>query len=184
MKNNSIVEGPTVTLGRHRSQCSVCSHPQCQEIEREWINWGNTTELSHRYGLSRDSVYRHMHALNLFRKRQRNLKAALEKMIERTELAPVTGSAIIAAIKAYISLSARDDTKQENGLSAIELFRRMSKQERKTFARDGSLPDWFSSELSDPPQDSQGDGKDVPAEGCGEADQDAPTSGQDDQERL
>jgi hypothetical protein len=86
-----------------------------------------------------------MHALNLFSKRQRNLKAALEKMIERADLVSVSGSAIIAAIKAYTSLTELEEKRQENGLGAK---------------------------------------KDVPGEGCGEAEQDAPTSGQDAQEVL
>ena len=68
----------SVNLGRHESQCSICSHPWCQEIEDEWINWQDATKIAQRFDVSRDPIYRHAHALNLFIKRQRNISMALE----------------------------------------------------------------------------------------------------------
>jgi hypothetical protein len=39
--------------------------------------------ITEEYGLSdRSSIYRHAHALGLFAKRQRNVRAALERIIE------------------------------------------------------------------------------------------------------
>ena len=58
-------EPKPVNLGRHESQCLLCQHPQREDIEREWIDWGNTSRLAEEYGLSRDSLYRHMHAMGL-----------------------------------------------------------------------------------------------------------------------
>jgi len=43
---------------------------------------GNTTKLAAEYLISRDAIYRHAHALGLMEKRRRNLRAALEKIIE------------------------------------------------------------------------------------------------------
>lgn len=76
-------EARSVNLGRHQCQCTICLSPYCQQIEEEWINWGNTTLIAERYGVTRDAICRHAHALDLFSKRQRNIKMALERIIER-----------------------------------------------------------------------------------------------------
>ena len=36
-----------------------------------------------------------------------------------------------------------------------KLLERMSKEEREAFARDGSLPDWFSGAIGSTPSDGQ-----------------------------
>ncbi len=105
-----------VGLGRHKAQCSVCKHPDREEIEREWVGWGNTTVIADVYELTRDSLYRHAHALDLFRKRQKNLKGAYEKIIERLDIASVSGSTILAALKAYATLCAHEEKNQGKDL--------------------------------------------------------------------
>jgi hypothetical protein len=50
---------------------------------------------------NRASVYRHAHAFGLFLKRQRNVRAALEKIIERAGEVDVTAPAVVAAVQAY-----------------------------------------------------------------------------------
>ncbi len=137
-------EARSVNLGRHQAQCTICSSSYRQEIEEEWINWGNTTLIAERYGVTRDAIYRHAHALDLFRKRQRNIKMALERIIERLDIAPTSGSVVLSAIKHYEELTQREQGEQVEGLTPKELFDGMSKDEREAFARDGSLPDWFS----------------------------------------
>ena len=78
-------KGPSASLCRHQCQCSVCSHPQRQAIEEEWVNWGSTTLLAEKCGLSRDGIYRHAHALGLFRERQKGIKRLYEKVLERLD---------------------------------------------------------------------------------------------------
>jgi hypothetical protein len=41
--------GGSVNLGRHESQCTVCSSPYRQQIEAKWINWGSTYEIAEQY---------------------------------------------------------------------------------------------------------------------------------------
>jgi hypothetical protein len=131
---------------RHEVQCSVCRHPERATIEKEWTSWGNTSRLAKEYSLSRDSLYRHAHALGLFSKRQRNIRAALERIIERSEDVEVTASAIVSAIQAYAKINANGQwIDRVEGVSLNELFDRMTKQELETYAREGTLPDWFSS---------------------------------------
>jgi len=62
--------------------------------------------IAQEYGLAgRASVYRHAHALGLFQKRQRNVRAALERIIEKAGEVDVTASAVVAAIQAYAKIN-------------------------------------------------------------------------------
>ena len=120
-----------VNLGRHKRNCTICTHPNCEEIEQDFINWKSPAAITTEYGLAdRTTVYRHAHALDLFIKRGRNVRAALEKIIER--VGDVQGQWIDRS--EYIDLNA--------------LFERMSKDELEVYARDGKLPDWFTQTLS------------------------------------
>jgi len=75
-------ETKVVNAGRHAAVCKICTHTQQEEIERDFINWESAAAIAKQYGLrNRASVYRHAHALGLFPKRQRNVQAALEKII-------------------------------------------------------------------------------------------------------
>ena len=81
----------SVSPGRHKRNCTVCGHDKCEEIEREFVNWTAASAIARDYGLAdKASVYRHAHAFGLFVKRQRNIRAALEKIIERA-FAKLTG---------------------------------------------------------------------------------------------
>ena len=79
------------------------------------------TTIAKEYGLAdRASIYRHAHALRLFAKRQRNVRAALEKIIEKAGEVDATAAAVVAAVE------------------------QMTTAELEAYARDGSLPDWFT----------------------------------------
>lgn len=158
-------EERSAQLRRHQSQCSVCSHPKCQEIEEAWTHWGNTILLADTCKLSKYSIYRHMHARGLFIERQKNVKGVYERIIERMDLTSFGASNIMAALKAYTSLCEREEErKQANGLPVKALFRRMSKQEREAFARDGSLPEWFLDDAEATPEDSPDGEGEIPAD--------------------
>jgi hypothetical protein len=133
-----------MSMGRHTNHCSVCKHPQRVEIERDWISWGNTTRIAREYHVSRDSLYRHAHALDLFGKRRRNVRMALEKIIERAEDVQVNASAVVAAIQAYAKINrAGQWIDQAHGTDMHALFNQMTKEELIAYAQDGSLPEWF-----------------------------------------
>ena len=141
MKNDLRQEERSASLGRHRSQCSICAHPWCQEIEEAWTNWGNTTLIADRFKVSRDAIYRHMNALGLFSERQRRVKFVYEKIIERLDSAPVNGATILAALKDYISLCEREEAKQASAGAPQEVSRPTSSQEPEALAEDGCLPE-------------------------------------------
>jgi len=147
--------------GRHEANCRVCSHSEREEIESQWCSWANTSELAKQYGLSRDSVYRHCHALRLFERRGRNLKGALERIIEQADGVTVNAAAVVSAIQAYAKINSAgqwvDRTEQVN---LNDLFARMSVQELEAYAREGTLPDWFTKIVGATASDGQEDPED------------------------
>jgi hypothetical protein len=134
-----------VSLGRHRRNCSVCAHPERSEIEAEFIDWRSPAALAQQFGLTdRSSIYRHAHAFDLFAKRQRNVRAALEKIIEKAGDVEVTASAVVAAIQAYSKINRAGQWIEWNEQVSIkDLFGQMTHRELDAYARNGTLPEWF-----------------------------------------
>ena len=141
---------------RHEAGCKVCAHPDREQIESEWCAWANTSELAKQYGLSRDSIYRHVAAFNLRDQRGKNLRAALERIIEQADAVTVNAGAVVQAIQAYAKINSAgqwvDRTEQVN---LNDLFARMSTGELEAYAREGTLPDWFTKVVDATPSDGQ-----------------------------
>ncbi len=135
-----------VSLSRHRPSCTVCASPRCEEIEADFVAWKSPALIAEEYALAdRTSVYRHAHALNLFEKRKHNVRAALERIIEKSGEVEVTASAVVAAIQAYAKINAQGQWIERcEHVNLNELFERMSREELETYARNGNLPDWFT----------------------------------------
>jgi hypothetical protein len=135
-----------VSVERHRRTCSVCNHPQLEEIEGAFVSWRSPAETAAAFGLAdRASIYRHAHALGLFEKRRRNIRAALEKIIERAGEVDVTASAVVAAVQAYAKINSAGEwiDRTEENVSMRSLFERMSREELEAYAQSGALPGWF-----------------------------------------
>jgi hypothetical protein len=134
-----------VNSGRHAAECKICAHAHRQEIERDFINWQSPASITKQYGLrNRSTVYRHAHAVGLFPKRERNVRAALEKLIERAGEVEVTASAVVAAVQAYSKINAAGQwVDRSETVNLNELFDRMTTEEMESYAKDGSLPTWF-----------------------------------------
>ncbi len=133
-------------VGRHKRTCSVCSHPQRAEIEAAFVSWRSPAAVAKEYGLAdRASVYRHAHAFGLFVKRQRNIRASLEWIIEKAGEVDPTASAVVAAIQAYSKINSMGQwIERSEHLDMNALFERMSTAELEAYARDGTLPGWFT----------------------------------------
>jgi len=116
------------------------------EIEADFVGWKSPALIAQEYGLAdRTSVYRHAHAFGLFEKRKRNVRAALERIIEKASEVEVTSSAVVAAVQAYAKINAQWQwVDRSEHLNLNELFDRMSKDELEAYARDGKLPAWFT----------------------------------------
>ena len=77
--------------------------------------------------------------------RQRNVRAALERLIEHAGVVEVTASAVVAAVQAYSKINAAGQwVDRSEHVNLNELFERMTQQELESYARDGSLPPWFT----------------------------------------
>jgi hypothetical protein len=144
-------ESKAINLGRHQRNCSICHHERRAEIEAEFVAWRSPASIAEEYGLAdRSSVYRHAHAFGLFAKRQRNVRAALERIIEKSGEVDVTASAVVAAIQTYSKINASGQWIDRNEqVSLNDLFDRMSREELESYARDGELPRWFSEVAGD-----------------------------------
>jgi hypothetical protein len=154
---NGATMDTRVSLGRHQRNCSVCSHVQREEIEAAFIAWRSPAAIAGEYGLAdRASVYRHAHAFGLFPKRQRNVRAALERIIEKAGEVDVTASAVVVAVQAYAKINAAGEwIDRTETVSLNQLFDRMSTQELEAYAQTGTLPGWFRATVGATAMDSQ-----------------------------
>ena len=138
----------TAALNRHKGQCTICSHAKCKEIEAAFVAWGSPEKIATEFGLGhRTTVYRHAKAFGLNLKRQQNIRAPLERIIERAGDAAlqVTGATVVQAIAVYGKLNAQGQLiERRETVNLNELFERMTIQEKETYAREGNLPDWFT----------------------------------------
>jgi hypothetical protein len=76
--------------------------------------------------------------------RQRNIRTALERIIERPEGVDVTAFAVVAAVQAYAKFNAAGEwIDRTETVSLNDLFDRMSTQELEDYAQTGALPSWF-----------------------------------------
>jgi len=141
--------GP-VNLGRHGAECKLCAHPKREEIERDFISWRSPASIAKQYGLrNRSTVYRHAHALGLFAKRQRNVRAALESIIERAGEVEVNAATVVSAVTAYARINARGELiERMETVNLNALFERMSTEELDQYVKEGSLPDWFEGSVA------------------------------------
>ena len=153
------VQGKPISKGRHEYQCTICSHPNRQEIELTFVNWGNTTKLATEYSVSRDAIYRHAHALGLMDKRRRNVRAALEKIIEKAGEVEVNAAAVVSAVSALARINSQGQwIERTETVSLNALFEQMTAEELETYARDGKLPDWFEATVGAREQNNPGGG--------------------------
>jgi hypothetical protein len=137
-----------VNLGRHAAECKICAHANRSEIEHEFVGWAGANRIATTYGVSRDGVYRHAHALDLFRKRQRNIRAALERIIEQAGEVDVNAAAVVSAIMAYAKINGRGEwIERAETLNLNDLFEKMTAPELEAYAADGVLPAWFESTI-------------------------------------
>jgi hypothetical protein len=139
----------TSRASRHELQCSICSHAERGEIEREFTSWASPNRIAKAHKVSRDAVYRHAHALGLFEKRRTNVRAALERIIECSGDVKVNAAAVVAAVGAYARINARGEwVERRESIDMNALFARMTRDELDWYARTGKLPEWFPADAA------------------------------------
>ena len=134
-----------VNQGRHEAQCAICKHASRTEIEEEFIAWKSPQKIAKEHGLCRDSLYRHAKVFKLLEPRRQNVRAALERIIERAGDVPVNAAAVVSAVAAYSKLNAQGQwVDRRESLDLNQMFARMSEEEMQRYASRGELPEWFS----------------------------------------
>lgn len=130
-------ETKPVNLGRHKRHCKICAHPKREDIEHDFIHWKSPITIAKEYRLAdRMNVYRHARALGLFEKRRKNVRAALERIIERAGDVEVTAAAVVAAIQAYAKINAQGQwVDRSEHVNLNELFEQMSGDSWKRMRR-------------------------------------------------
>ena len=138
--------GKPVDLDRHSNACSICTHPNREDIEHDFVAWKSASTIGREYAISDPrKLYRHANALGLYAKRQRNVRSALEKIIEKAGDVEVNAAAVVAAIQAYSKINAQGQwVDRSEHVNLNELFERMSAMELETYTLSGKLPDWFT----------------------------------------
>jgi hypothetical protein len=77
-------------------------------------------------------------------RRRCNVRAALEKLIERAGDVDVNAAAVVSAVSAYARINSRGQwVERTETVDMNEVFNRMSTTELEAYAKDGSLPAWF-----------------------------------------
>lgn len=133
-----------VPLTRHQAKCSICRHAQREEIEDAFVSWAGPDKIARDFRVPRDSIYRHAAATGLALKRQQNVRAALERIIEHAGDVQVNAYAVVQAISAYSRINTRGQWVQRPEIVNVnELFNRMSANELEKYAQSGELPEWF-----------------------------------------
>ena len=148
---------PTVNQGRHEAQCSICKHARREEIEHQFLTWASPHKIAKAFGVCRDSIYRHARAFDLHEPRRRNVRCALERIIERAGDVRVNANAIVSAVATYSKLNANGQwIDRRETINMNDLFFRMTEAEMRRYASKGELPEWFSAAVGATPTDSQG----------------------------
>jgi hypothetical protein len=146
MKNKKIEKGEKpVSKGRHETNCKVCNHPERQAIESEFISWKSPSQIAKVWKLrDRTTLYRHAWATGLMAKRRRNVRSALEHIIEKGTDVEVTAGAVVQAVIAYAKINSEGRLVERSERVDLNLlFDKMTRDELRQYAEIGKLPDWF-----------------------------------------
>ena len=85
---------------RHSRKCAVCNHPEREAIDEAFLHWAPGPSIVNDYKLpSLSCLYRHVHAVGLWRRRRQAVRSALDRIIEKVDSAKVAGHTIIRAIE-------------------------------------------------------------------------------------
>jgi hypothetical protein len=143
---HKTTEPPQVNKGRHEAQCSICKHAEREEIEQQFLTWRSPDKIAETFKVCRDSIYRHARAFYLLEPRRRNVRFALERIIERAGDVEVNANAVVSAVATYSKLKASGHwIDRRETIDLNDMFARMPEDEMRRYASNGELPAWFTS---------------------------------------
>ena len=125
-----------VNQGRHEAQCSICKHSEREEIEQQFLRWTSPDKITETLGICRDSIYRHARAFDLLEPRRRNVRFALERVIERAGDVEVNANAVVSAGAAYSKINASGQwIDRRETIDMNDMFARMTNDEMDRYAK-------------------------------------------------
>ena len=92
-------------IERHARKCTICRHPDREEIEQEYRDWFAAAGIARRYEVDDSALHRHIKAVGLVSRRRENLRIVLDRIIERGAEKPISANDVIRAVKAHACLS-------------------------------------------------------------------------------
>ena len=109
---------------RHARLCTICHFENREDIEDAYLNWLGPESISRMFSDVRDRMvlYRHARATGLHELRRRNLRAALNRVLENADSGGISGDCALRAIKAYSNLN--DDGQWTEPIQKVVISRR------------------------------------------------------------
>jgi len=96
-------------LELHQSHCKICGYEDQDEIDEAFVSWENVSRIAEDYDVDRRSIYRHASATGLYAKRDRNIRRALGRIIQKADSVPSTADSVVRAIKILTHVNARGE---------------------------------------------------------------------------
>ena len=101
-----VQKGVRVPVTHHERLCLVCRNPHRENIEEEFIHWHSVRDIAETYQIHPHTIYRHARAVNLYDKRARNLRFALDHIIQRAQdVRVVTADSVIRAVHHFARIN-------------------------------------------------------------------------------
>lgn len=99
---------PPPDLERHSRLCSVCSHPDRDAIEADYLHWRNPAEIAEDYGLPNFyPIYRHARATGLIDRRKGEVCRVMERYLEKVDSYTTDEfDQVTRAVRAYAHIDA------------------------------------------------------------------------------
>jgi len=105
---------------RHPRRCTVCSHPDREAIEADFLRWRSPDENTCEYHLgNRSTIYRHANSTGLFRRRKEQFARVLEFFPEQADTCSLEdANVIIRAARIYAQPTSSNSPAQKSRRSA------------------------------------------------------------------
>src|SRR5277367_141189 len=93
---------PNSSEDRHSRKCTICTHPDREDIDQAFLHWSRSERIVRAYNLaSLSALYRHARACGLWTLRRIKIRRTLDRRIEQAGQCNPSGNAVIRAIEMY-----------------------------------------------------------------------------------
>jgi hypothetical protein len=112
---------PPASEDRHSRKCTICNHPDREDIDQAFLHWSRSERIVRDYNLPSLSVlYRHAHACGLWNLRRIKIRRALDRLIEQAGDCKPSGNAVLRAIEMSCRFDQEDRYVEPNKKVIVE----------------------------------------------------------------